>query len=86
MQKHYTEYFSASRQFIQEQKRIPLFGMPDSFILSVSVVNGGCVTIEKVLAPITLCVDFSFGEAYNRMIQKILKNYYGMEYHFKACR
>ena len=43
----YTEYFSASRQFIQEQKRIPLFGMPDSFILSVSVVNGGCVTIEK---------------------------------------
>ena len=47
--------------------------MPDGFILSVSVVNGGCVTIEKVLAPITLCVDFSFGEAYNRMIQKILK-------------
>ena len=43
----YTEYFSASRQFIQEQKRIPLFGMPDGFILSVSVVNGGCVTIEK---------------------------------------
>ena len=43
----YTEYFSASRQFIQEQNESRCLGCQTVFILSVSVVNGGCVTIEK---------------------------------------
>ncbi len=68
----YTEYFFLLvDNLFKNKNESRCLGCQTVFILSVSVVNGGCVTIEKkFLAPITLCVDFSFGEAYNRMIQK----------------
>lgn len=66
----YTEYFSASRQFIQEQNESRCLGCQTVLFYRYLLLMVDALPLKKVLAPITLCVDFSFGEAYNRMIQK----------------
>ena len=70
----YTEYFSASRQFIQEQKTNPAVWDARQFLFyRYLLLMVDALPLKKVLAPITLCVDFSFGEAYNLSLIHIYK-------------
>ena len=81
----YTEYFSASRQFIQEQKTNPAVWDARQFLFyRYLLLMVDALPLKKVLAPITLCVDFSFGEAYNRMIQKNIEKITEWNIIFKA--
>ena len=66
----YTEYFLLVDNLFKNKNESRCLGCQTVLFYRYLLLMVDALPLKKVLAPITLCVDFSFGEAYNRMIQK----------------
>lgn len=67
----YPEYAAFCRNYLDKNRNRPIFWNNKEFlffrylILMVSIIP-----LQEILGPLYVCVDFSFGYAYNQMIQK----------------
>lgn len=81
----YPEYFLFCRDFLQKNhQRSILWDGKEYLFYNYLLMMIMILPLKEVLPSIKICVDFSFGRTYNRMIQKNIEKMSEFNVHFQA--
>ena len=81
----YTEYAAFCRNYLEENRNRPILWNNKEFLFfRYLILLVSTIPLKEILVPLYVCVDFSFGDSYNQMIQKNIEKILDLNVQFQS--
>ena len=81
----YPEYAAFCRNYLEENRNRPILWNNKEFLFfRYLILLVSTIPLKEILVPLYVCVDFSFGDSYNQMIQKNIEKILDLNVQFQS--